>query len=216
MKQLFLYIPLLLLFVGCSSPSTEAPVEELDGTLDGLTLAYPIELSYDFMDANGDYRWQYYYGGEYDGEGQPLYRVDFSMYYKDGYVPDMANDIMYFKAETSTRVSGPNYVDTEHYEVMPLSSYERDHFGYVCKVLNNNNPTYIKQGYKHDVRFSFIFTEVGWHRLYIYLFDRLNWKSYITYVVDFEILDDENSNQSASNFGGKVLINELIWWKKQS
>lgn len=205
----------ILLFWSCSPTPTE-PVDKLDGTLDGLTLAYPIEVSYDFMDQNGEYRWQYHYNDELEGESQHQYRVDFSMYYKDGYVPDMVNDIMYFKAEVSTRVVGPNYVDTKHYDVTPLSSYEQDHFGYVCKVLNNNNPTYVEQGYEHDVRFSFIFTETGWHRLYIYLFDHLNWKSYITYVVDFEIFDDENNNQSVSNFGGKVLINELIWSGKQS
>lgn len=213
MKRLFLYIPLLLLFVGCSSPSTEAPVEELDGTLDGLTLAYPIELSYDFMDVNGDYRWQYYYGGEYDGEGQPLYQVDFSMYYRDGYMPNFYRDETISFAAIATylgyRADGSDYDGDIRIEPVPSfyteSNLLPDRKTYYCVIKKNNDLEYIAQGYGYEVRFSLLFPKLGPYRFALSFFQHSTCKSYASRLYDV-ILEEAPDYAN----GGKIIFKPSV------
>lgn len=210
MKQLFLYIPLLLLFVGCSSPSTEAPVEELDGTLDGSTLAYPLVLSCDTpTDEDGNPMWQYHKSDN----GEDYYRVELSMYYKDGYMPNFYRDETISFAAIATylgyRADGSDYDGDVRIEPVPSfyteSNLLPDRKTYYCVIKKNNDLEYIAQGYGYEVRFSLLFPKLGPYRFALSFFQHSTCKSYASRLYDVIL---EEAPDSAN--GGKIVFKPSV------
>lgn len=195
-----------LLFLGGCSPTPSESVEELDGTLDGTTLAYPIDLSFDTpTDENGNQMWQYYK----DDNGENGYRVELSMYYEDGYVPNFYRDNTISFIIFATYVgSSINDCDNDgDVYIEPIPSYYTetnllsDRKTYRCVTGKNHDLEYLSKGYGYEVRFSLLFPELGSYRIGLSFFQHSTCKSYASRLYDVIL---EEAPDSAN--GGMIIF----------
>lgn len=209
-KTISLLIGILPFCVSCSStPVDNLPTKELDGTLNGTTLAYPIDLSFDTpTDKNGCPIWQYYK----DESGDVTYRVDLSMYYKRGYTPDFYNDRTICFTIVATykgyEADGSDYVGDICIETIPSHYTEVDLIperqAYECLILRNNDLEYKSEGYEYDVRFSLLFPKLGRYHGAIAFFQHSTCKTYASQP--FEIILEEPVNSSSNgNISFRIL-----------